>query len=159
MLVIGLLRCYGHAAVQEFFKQALLGTATKRPPANFRLSGSRREPLADHRTHFLLGDRVTRPTRHRGGEIYIVRFRVERRLSQPIEAIEKVIDEPLDSPVSVALLRPIVHRQERRDADSTDRLAYRNQVRIVVVAERRRKVIICEPFVVFDGDELTSSPG
>src|SRR6266851_7326216 len=65
-----------------------------------------------------------------------------RRPLEFINSGEERLDKVLNASMTIGIFRPIMRNEDCRDGNRFDRLAARNHVRIVFVAERGGKVVV-----------------
>src|SRR5581483_4938646 len=69
--------------------------------------------LLQHR----FGDAESGPARHSRREIHVAPFWMERRVLQPVKAVEQILDETLDLGITIGLFRPVVDGQHGGNGD------------------------------------------
>src|SRR5262245_51623450 len=87
----------------------------------------------------------TFPARQGGRQIHFAPFDVAWRLLEIADSWKEGLHEPLDPRVAIAIgLRLVKRDQDRTDRNRVDSLAWCNEVRIVVVREHRRRIVVVE---------------
>src|SRR6478672_11138313 len=84
-----------------------------------------------------LGERRAVPALQGCGEIDLAPFWMARRLLERIEVGEEAIHELRESFVTRRIVLPVERDQDRAHRDSIDALPFGNEVRIIVMRERR----------------------
>src|SRR4051812_6737189 len=69
---------------------------------------------------------------------------MEGRLLELVEALEIILDEALDSPVTIAVLWPVIDGEHDGNRQRVDGGARWDQIRIIIMRERRGQIVVRE---------------
>ncbi len=77
-----------------------------------------------------------------------------RLLQKLVEILEESLGEFGDAPIALAVRRPVEHGKHGTRRDGLDLLALGDQIRVVVMSERGRQIIVLQRRRIRHGDEL-----
>src|SRR6266436_6194890 len=112
-----------------------------------------------HRRHVVPGEPLVccleaLPSRNCGSDARFLPFRMSRRFHKLFYLREKYIHEPGDPVVPFGILGPIEAYQQHARCDRFDRLARRQEIRILLARQCRRQIHILQPAVIGDRHQV-----
>ena len=97
----------------------------------------------------------TFPARQGGRQIDFAPFDVAWRLLEFGDLRKEGLHEALDALVAIEIgLRPVIRDQDRTDRNGVDGFAWCNEVRVVVMGEGRRQVVVLELLGIGDRNKM-----